>query len=164
MATISFYEASIGLALNSSLTLRGLLTKAQSHPDAATFANARLAPDMFALGFQVEAVSNFSKKAVERLTGRTDIGVWEDKNPRVEGDVYNMDELIARLDKTVALLETVKREDVDAAADKTHTLTLGPLPPMNCTTSQYLLGSRGVDVGKKDFLIYFMADIFPKAE
>ncbi|KAL2128149.1 hypothetical protein VTI74DRAFT_9609 [Chaetomium olivicolor] len=177
MATLPLYDVSIGMALNSMRSLRGILTKAQSHPDAASFATARLHPDMFDLGFQVQTASNFCKKVVERLTGRDDLGVWADKDPRTPESAHTFDELLARVDKTIALLETVQRDAVDAAGGKTHTVTFGPVKA-DCNTAQYVLGyylpnlmfhlttaydilrMKGVELGKADFVKPFVADFF----
>lgn len=171
MATISVYDATIGVANHSLHTLRDLLQKAQDHPDAASMPSLRLVPDMNPLSAQVQYVSNFSKKMVERMAGRT-LDVWEDNEE-------TMEQLFARIDKTIDLLKTVKREDVDPIHGKTVSVSLGRFGEIDTTVSQYVLGfalpnmmfhlsiayallrMKGLDIGKADLLKHFMADFFP---
>lgn len=170
MATIPLYDASIGVANHSLHTLRDLLQKAQAHPDAASMPSLRLAPDMHPLTAQVQYVSNFSKKMVERLAGRT-VDAWEDNEE-------TMEQLFARIDKTIDLLKTVKREDVDAIQGKTLPLKVGPYDGIVATVPQYVLGfalpnmmfhlsiaygllrMKGLEIGKADLLKNFMHDFF----
>jgi hypothetical protein len=70
-----------------------------------------LADDMFPLVKQLQVVTDLAKGAVARLT---DLEV-----PSYEDNETTLDEVYARLDKTVAFLQTVKREDFDGADDKT---------------------------------------------
>jgi hypothetical protein len=76
---------------------------------------------------------------------------------------------MARLDKTIALLETFKPEQIDGTEDKTinlpmhdKTLTFKGLPFLlnyvmpnvyfHVTTAYAILRHNGVEVGKQDFL------------
>ncbi|KAL1843963.1 hypothetical protein VTJ49DRAFT_6367 [Mycothermus thermophilus] len=175
MAAIPLYDATIGLAKQSLETLRDLLVKAQAHPEAASLAQARLIDDMLPFSFQVQTVSNFAKKTVERLTGR-DLGVWEDNETTLE-------QLAARVQKTLDLLDTVKPEDlVKGGADTMHELKFGPNFTLPATTHQYVLGyylpnllfhlstayallrSKGLDIGKRDYLKNFVSPFFPAQE
>lgn len=169
MATVPLYDATIGMATHSLLTLLDLLHKAQAHPDAATLPQARLAPDMLPFTTQIQIVSDFSKKFVERLAGRK-LEVWENNEETLE-------QLVARVEKTIALLKTVKREDVDNAA-KTQTVKMGPLDPVQATLEQYVFGyaqpnllfhlstaylilrNKGFELGKADLLKHFVGDFF----
>ncbi|KAL2117660.1 hypothetical protein VTJ04DRAFT_7320 [Mycothermus thermophilus] len=171
MATLPLYETTILVAKHALETLQHILQKAQSHPEAATIAQARLIEDMLPLSFQVQTVSNFAKKTVERLTGR-DLGVWPD-------DETTLEQLLARVQKTLDLLETVKPEDVEPAATKTHELKIGPTNPFQASTKDYVLGyylpnlffhlstaygilrSKGLDIGKRDYLKSFVLPFYP---
>ncbi|KAK3305615.1 uncharacterized protein B0T15DRAFT_397365 [Chaetomium strumarium] len=171
MAAIPLYDITVGCALDANKTLLHIIKKAQAHPDAASFASARIYPDMLPFTFQVYTVTNFSKKMVERLTARGEsIGAWEDNEETLE-------QLVARVEKTIALLEGVKREEVEP---KEQTISYGPkYHSVQATTNQYVLGyalpnllfhlstaydilrMKGVELGKGDFLKYYAKDIAP---
>ncbi|KAK4102409.1 hypothetical protein N658DRAFT_515118 [Parathielavia hyrcaniae] len=175
MATISLYETTIGVSSRALLTMLDMLEKAKAHDKAhdkaASLAEARLYEDMLPFRAQVLIASNFGKKMVERLTKR-ELGVWED-------DEKTLDELVARVQKTLDLLKTVKPEDLDAAAAQTQTIKFGPADPVEATTSQYVLGyalpnlffhlstaygilrMKGLALGKADYITHFVADFFP---
>ncbi|KAK3902512.1 hypothetical protein C8A05DRAFT_15441 [Staphylotrichum tortipilum] len=172
MATVSLYDASIGVATNSLLTLLDLVKAAQAHEDASSIAALRLAPDMLPFSFQIQTVSNTSKKMVERLTGK-ELDVWPD-------DETTLEQLVARLEKTIDLLKTVKKEELDAQWDavKTVSLKIGPFDPVPATASQYVLGFalpnimfhvstayailrvKGLPLGKAVYLKNYVGDFF----
>jgi hypothetical protein len=161
MAPITVYDVTITLWLNGMKALKAILEKASTHADAATFAAARITPDMLPLSFQVQACSNNIKKGVWRLTGR-EIEAWADEEK-------TMEELVARVDKTIALLATVEPKDLEGVEDKEVELQLGPrsmsldgrtysLYFFHLTTAYDILRGQGVDLGKRDYLGPFMAD------
>ncbi|KAH6623261.1 hypothetical protein F5144DRAFT_356852 [Chaetomium tenue] len=170
MASVSLYDVSIGMSLQTLDTLLDLLKKAQEHPEAATLADARLIDDMKPFSFQIIAVTNFAKKYVERLTAR-EVEVFEDNETTLE-------QLVARVNKTIDLLKAVSREEVDGSDRKTVSLQVGPFKPVDATPSQYVLGfaipnimfhvstaydilrMKGIELGKRDFMNHFMADWF----
>ena len=170
MATLSLYDATIGVSTHSLQTLADLLKKAQAHPEAESLAAARLYPDMLPFSYQIIIVSNFAKKYVERLTGR-ELDVWAD-------DETTLDQLVARVQKTLDLLKTVSRADVEGDAVTKVTLKMGPYPPFDATTQQYVLGyatpnimfhlsiayailrMKGIELGKADLIKHFVADFF----
>ncbi len=168
-STISLYDASIGVSTHALETLLDLLKKAQAHPEAATLAETRLYPDMLPFKTQVLIVSNFGKKMVERLAART-LDVWAD-------DEATLEELTARVHKTLDLLKTVKPEDLNGwPADRTTELKVGPFDPVQATATQYVLGyavpntmfhlsiaygllrMKGIEIGKADLLRHFVSD------
>ncbi|KAK3292910.1 uncharacterized protein B0H64DRAFT_203028 [Chaetomium fimeti] len=171
MATISLYDASIGVSTNALLTLLDIMKKAQAHAEAETLASCRLIEDMLPFSQQVLIVSNFAKKYVERLTGR-ELEVWEDNETTLE-------QLVARVQKTLDLLKTVSRADVDGAQRAKVSLKIGPFDPVDVTVQEYVLGygmpntmfhlttaydilrMKGLDLGKKDFLTHYTAGWFP---
>jgi hypothetical protein len=171
MATISLYDATIGVSTNSLQTLADLLKKAQAHPEAESLAATRLYPDMLPFSYQIIIVSNFAKKYVERLTGR-ELDVWAD-------DETTLEQLVARVQKTLDLLKTVSREDVEGKAVEKVALKMGPYGPFDATTQQYVLGyampnimfhlsiaygilrMKGIELGKADLVKHFVADFFP---
>jgi len=76
---------------------------------------------------------------------------------------------MARLDKTIALLETLKPDEIDGSEEKTITLQLHertltfkgqqylldyvlPNVYFHATTAYAILRHNGVEIGKKDFI------------
>ncbi|KAG7294038.1 hypothetical protein NEMBOFW57_004100 [Staphylotrichum longicolle] len=170
-STIPLYDATIGVSTNSLKTLLDLLKKAQAHPEADTLAATRLYPDMLPFSVQIIIVSNFAKKNVERLAGRQ-LDVWAD-------DETTLEQLVARVEKTLDLLKTVKPEDLDGwSGDRTTEIKIGSFDPVKATASQYVLGyslpnmffhlsiaygllrMKGLELGKADLLKNFVSDFF----
>ncbi len=147
--------------------LSGVLDKAGQFAagkkiDPAVLLNSRLAPDMFALTRQVQVATDLAKNGVARLAGV--------EPPRYEDKEATIDELKARLAKTVAFLKTLDTKSIDSAADREITFPLGPtnkgqmkgddylnhfiLPNVyfHLTAAYAILRHCGVEIGKQDFL------------
>jgi hypothetical protein len=147
--------------------LSGVLDKAQAFATAkkiepSVLLNARLAPDMFALTRQVQAASDLAKNGGARLAGM--------EPPRYEDTETTIEELKARLAKTVAFLKSLDAQAIDASADREISFPLGPtnkgqmkgedylnhfvLPNVyfHATAAYAILRHNGVDVGKMDYL------------
>lgn len=141
------------------------LDKAEAHAtakkfDVNTLLTARLAPDMFPLARQVQSISDNAKGTAARLAG---VAI-----PSFPDEEKTVAELRARLDKTVAFLETLKREQFDGAEARVVTLPwmqgkgfkgldylVGFALPnfyFHATAAYTILRHNGVDVGKMDFL------------
>ncbi len=152
------------LTLNA---LSALLDKAQAHAtakkfDATVLLNTRLAPDMFDMKRQVLIACDLAKNGSARLAGV--------EPPRYEDNETTVDQLKARIAKTLAFLKTVDRAKIDASADREITFPLGPdhkgqmkgddylthfmLPNFyfHCTAAYAILRHCGVELGKQDFL------------
>lgn len=164
--TISMYQASVPPMIKILSNLRHLLERAATHAEAkkidpAVLINARLYPDMFPLSRQVQIATDMAKGAASRLAGN-DV-------PKYEDNEVTFPELVARLDKTIALLETFKPESIDGSEDNTITLPMRDrtltfkglaylldyaLPNIyfHTTTTYAILRHNGVEIGKKDFL------------
>ena len=164
--TISMYQASVPAMIKTLSNLRNLLEKALTHAeikkiDPSVLVNARLYPDMFPLSRQVQIATDMAKGAASRLAGQ--------EVPSYEDNEATFPELIARLDKTIALLATFKPGDIDGSEDRTitlpmrdRTLTFKGLPYLidyvlpnvyfHTTTAFAILRHNGVEIGKKDFL------------
>ena len=130
--------------------------------DPAVLLNSRLAPDMFSLTRQVQVASDLAKIGTARLAGV--------EPPRYEDNEATIDELKARLAKTVAFIKTLDTKSIDAAADREITFPLGPtnkgqmkgddylnhfiLPNVyfHLTAAYAILRHCGVEIGKQDFL------------
>ena len=163
---ISMYSASVPVFVRSLNNLAAILEKAAAHAvvkkiDPAVLVNFRLFPDMLPLSKQIQIASDGAKGGVARLAGA--------EPPAYEDNEISIADLIARLRKTVAYLETIKPEQVDGSEDKTvswktQTSTrtmqgmaylLSHVTPnvyFHVTTAYAILRHCGVELGKQDFL------------
>jgi hypothetical protein len=164
--SISMYLASVPPILRTLINLREILGKAATHAEAkkidpSVLINARLYPDMLPLSHQVQIATDNAKGAVSRLAGM--------EPPKYEDNESTFPELVARIDKTIALLETFKPEQIDGSEDKTITLPMHDrtltfkgmlylldyvLPNIyfHVITAYAILRHSGVEIGKRDFL------------
>ena len=164
--SISMYQASVPRFVNILGNLSNILDKAQAHVDAkkldtATLTTYRLFPDMLPMTKQVQIACDAAKGVVARLAG-VDIPAYEDNE-------NTLAELKARIAKTIAFVESVEREAVEA--DETRTIELKfPNGSMNFTARDFvfnfslpnflfhvvtaygLLRAEGVPLGKMDYL------------
>jgi len=163
---ISMYAASVTPIIRSLNNLRSILENAVAYAEAkkidpSVLINARLYPDMFQLSRQIQIATDVAKGGVSRLAGL--------EPPKYEDNESTFPELLARLDKTIALLKSFKPEQIDGSGDKTITLpmhdrtvTFKGLPYLldfvlpnvyfHVTTAYAILRHNGVEIGKKDFL------------
>jgi hypothetical protein len=147
--------------------LSAILDKAEAHAtakkiDPTVLLHSRLSPDMFDLVRQVQVAADQAKNGSSRLGGV--------EAPRYEDSETTIDQLKARLAKTVAYLKTLDRKQIDSSADREITFPLGPtnkghmkgddylnhfvLPNFyfHLTAAYAILRHCGVDIGKRDFL------------
>jgi hypothetical protein len=146
--------------------LSALLDKGLAHAEAKKFdpavlVNARLAPDMFPLSRQVQIATDMAKAAVARLTGQ--------EPPRYEDTEQTMEELKARIAKTIDYIESAPASAFEGSEDRDIRIPLRDrtlemkglqyvrqwvLPNFyfHVTTVYALLRHNGVDIGKRDFL------------
>ena len=155
------YEFTIPVFAKALRGLRTVLTKAREHglEDEALLAD-RIAPDMFPLSKQVQIATDNAKGAVARLTG-TEMPVFEDTETTIE-------QLLARIDATLAYIESVPQEAFAEAA--TREVTLPYFPGKFMTGFEYTRGyaipnfffhvamtyaivrKNGVAIGKVDYM------------
>jgi hypothetical protein len=160
------YVASVPPIIRSLTNLRTILEKAAAHAEAkkidpSVLINARLYPDMFPLSRQVQIATDVAKGAVSRLAGLDP--------PKYEDNESTFPDLLARLDKTLALLESCKPEQLDGSEDKIIALPMHdktitfkglsylydfvlPNVYFHVTTVYAILRHNGVEIGKQDFL------------
>lgn len=145
--------------------LRAVLGKAAAFAqekgmDEAAFLDDRLAPDMFPLKRQVQVACDNAKGAVARLTGK--------ENPAMEDTEASFAELIARIDKTVAFVNSVSEGDFAGAEERKVILPFFKgkyftgadyllqyaLPNFffHVTVAYALIRKNGVPIGKADFI------------
>jgi uncharacterized protein len=163
---MSMSQASLPVFEIGLNALSGVLDKATAHATAkkiepSVLLQSRLAPDMFALVRQVQVAADHAKSGAARLAGV--------EPPRFEDNETTIDQLKARLAKTVAFLKTVDPKKIDASADREITFPLGPskkghmkgddylnhfvLPNFyfHITAAYAILRHCGVDLGKRDY-------------
>jgi hypothetical protein len=163
---ISMYSASIPAFIRSLANLRAILVKgaehAQTHSiDPNALLGFRLYPDMFPLTRQVQIACDMAKGGAARLAGV--------EPPSFPDDEKTFEDLLARIDKTIAFVHTVTSEQVNGSELRDITLNLrtGPmqfkgqeylnffvLPNLyfHAATAYNILRHNGVGIGKKDFL------------
>lgn len=164
--TISMYQASVPTITRSLANLIAILEKGAAHAEAKKFdpailVNSRLYPDMFALAKQVQIASDTAKGGVARLA-QVEPPAFEDKETTFA-------ELVERLRKTIAFLETLKPQQIDGSEERTVTwqtrtatksmqgmpyLLNHVLPNVffHVATAYGILRHNGVEIGKQDFL------------
>ncbi|MEP7067586.1 MAG: DUF1993 domain-containing protein [Usitatibacter sp.] len=164
--TISMHQAGIPTIIRALSNLAEILEKGEQHAaakkiDPAVLLNGRLYPDMFPLSKQVQIASDISKGGCARLA--------QVEAPAYEDNETTFAELIQRVKKTIAYLETLKAGQVDGSEDRTVTwqtrsatksmqgqpyLLNHVLPNVffHVTTAYNILRHNGVELGKQDFL------------
>jgi hypothetical protein len=160
------YEIAVPPMIRSLTNLRSILEKAATHAETKKIApsvlvNARLYPDMFPLVRQVQIATDVAKGAVSRLAGV--------EPPKYEDVETTFEELFARVDKTVALLESTDPKQLEGSEENTillpmhdKTVTFKGLPYLvdfvlpnvyfHVATVYAILRHNCVEIGKKDFL------------
>jgi uncharacterized protein len=163
---ISMYQSSVPVLIHMLGNLSAILDKGAAYAEAKKFdgavlVNSRLFPDMFPLSKQIQIATDMAKGCAARLAGV--------EPPKYDDGETTLADLKARIDKTVAYLNTFKPAQIDGSEEKTITLQMrtGPLTfpgqqyllnfvlpnfYFHVTTSYNLLRHSGVEVGKMDFL------------
>lgn len=164
---MSMYAASVPVFQHMLRNLSHVLEKGEANAQARKFepsvlAAARLAPDMLPLTRQVLIACDAAKNGVARIAGV--------EAPRFEDNEASFAELKARIQKTLAFLETVPAAKLDGTEDKEITFPVGRdstktmkaqaylttwvLPNFffHVTTAYAILRHNGVDLGKTDYL------------
>lgn len=164
--SFSMYQASVP-ALTAFLTnLSAILAKAAASAEArkidpAVFIGARIAPDMFPLSRQVQIACDMAKGAAARLSGR--------EVPSFADTETSFAELDARIQKTLAFIQSIPASEIDGSEERAISLKAGPtelhfkgadyltsfvLPNFffHITAAYAILRHNGVDLGKKDYL------------
>jgi len=163
---ISMYQASAPVFAQGLRALVGILNKATAHCaarkiDPSALIQARLYPDMLPFNRQIHLCTDFAKGCTARLAG-ADLTVFADTET-------TFPELIARAEKTLAIVEGFSAAQIDGSEDKDITLVrrgessivkgrtylLEQAMPnfyFHLTTAFDILRHNGVEIGKKDFL------------
>ena len=164
--SLSIYQGTVELFIPMLGNLANMLVKAKAFAeakklDAGVLEGLRIAPDMFALRRQVQLTTDFAKNSTARLAGI--------EAPKFPDEEQTLDELIARIERTVEWLKTVTPTQLEGAETRhivlplrTRTLEMDGLPFIqkwalpnfyfHLTTTYALLRQAGVELGKQDFL------------
>ena len=145
--------------------LQVCLNKAEQYAAAKEFdvdvlLTSRLAPDQHHFIYQVQSACDYVKGAAGWLSGQTP--------PKHEDNEKTIDELRERIRKTLAFVESIRREQYAQASKKEVRLSWAPgkviegidyllqvtIPNVffHITTAYAILRHNGVDVGKMDYL------------
>jgi uncharacterized protein len=163
---ISMYETLVPTANRMLGNLSKFLDKAAAFAetkkiDVSVLLNGRLAPDMFTLTRQVQIACDMLKGAAARLSG-TEI-------PKYEDNETTIDELKARIARTLAFVNSVAAAKFSGSEDRDIVLQVRgserrlkglnylrdyALPNMyfHVTTTYAILRHNGVELGKPDFI------------
>jgi hypothetical protein len=146
--------------------LIAILQKGAAHAEArkidpSVLVTARLFPDMFPLSRQVQIASDQGKGGTARLAGL--------EPPKYEDNETSFPQLVARVEKTIVFMDTVRPDQIDGSEGRKITLVAGGntlnflglpyltqfvLPNLyfHSTTAYNILRHNGVELGKLDFL------------
>jgi len=163
---ISMYQVSVPVFLKTLANLAAILDKGAAFAaarkiDPSVLLAYRLAPDMLNLTRQVQIAADHAKRAPARLAG-IEAPVYEDNET-------SFADLKARIDKTIAFVNTLKPAQIDGSEARDITLKIGgssqtlsgqayllhnALPNFffHVTTAYAILRHCGVEIGKKDFI------------
>ena len=164
--TISMYQASAARFANMLGNLSAILDKAQAHCEARkidplVLTTFRLYPDMFPFSRQVQIACDTAKGAVARLAGV--------EIPRHEDVEKTLQDLKARIAKTLDFVQSVKAERIEGSEEQEIVLQMrsgerrytglqylmGHALPnfyFHVTTAYNILRHNGVELGKADYL------------
>ena len=164
--TISMYAASAPVLKRNLANLAAVLDKAAAHCAAHNITEpamlqARLFPDMFTFTKQVQVAADFAKAGVGRLAGV--------EPPKFDDTEQSLADLKARVEKTIAYIETFTAAQIDGSEEKQVSYMMGKFPIdmkgqayllgfilpnfyFHYTTAYNLLRHNGVGLGKGDFI------------
>jgi len=165
MAT-SMYQVSLPVFIKHLNGLVGCMKKAQAlyaekKYDEATLLSYRFYPDMFSFTRQIQAMTDHARNCTALLAGV--------EAPKFEDNEKSLAELTARVEKTVAFLNTVKPAQIDGTEEKAVTVKMRDrelnlkgqelllnrsLPNFyfHATTAYDIMRHNGVELGKRDFM------------
>ena len=163
---ISMYQVSLPVFVRHLNGLAGCMKKAQAlyaerKYDESGLLGYRLHPDMFGLARQVQVACDHAKNCAALLAGL--------EAPKYEDNEKSLAELIARVEKTIEYLNTVKPQQVDGSEEKSVTIKMRdretkytglellmnrsmPNFYFHTTTAYDIIRHNGVEVGKRDFM------------
>jgi hypothetical protein len=165
--SFSMSQASVPVFEIELNALSAILDKAEAFAaakkiDPTVLLHTRLAPDMFDLTRQVQVATDQARRGAARLAGV--------EAPSYEDNETTIEQLKARVAKTIGYLKTLDRKQIDAAADREITFPLGGTTKGQMQGGDYLnhfvlpnfyfhaaaayaiLRHCGLEIGKRDFM------------
>jgi hypothetical protein len=164
--SLSMSQASIPVFVQLLTAASNVLDKAAAHAEAkkidpSVLLATRLFPDMFPLTRQIQIATDQAKGCAARLAGL--------EVPKYEDNEKTIDDLKARIAKTIAFVQSIDAAKIDGTEDKDLKIPLGPqerafkgqaylinfvLPNFyfHLTTAYNILRHCGVEIGKRDYL------------
>jgi hypothetical protein len=164
---ISMYNASVPVFKQLLNSLNAILAKANEHVehnklDPNTLLQASLYPDMFNFTRQVQIANDFAKGVTARLAG-IEVPVYEDNE-------VSFNDLQARIAKTIHFISSIEPTKIEGSEEieiitrpgtpkekkftgLSYLLHYG-LPQFffHVTTAYDILRSKGIDIGKRDYM------------
>jgi hypothetical protein len=161
----SIYTYTVPVFIKALGGLRGVLEKGKIHlvstnGSEADFMNACLAPNMYPLVKQVQVATDNAKGATARLSGG--------EAPVFEDNETTIDQLFARIDKTIAYLQTFPESAFKGAAERHIVIKYFPgkhltgfdyareyaIPNFffHVTVAYALVRHQDVEIGKGDYI------------
>jgi hypothetical protein len=164
--SLSMSQASIPVFVQLLTAASNVLDKAAAHAEAkkidpSVLLATRIFPDMFPLSRQIQIATDQAKGGAARLAGL--------EVPKYEDNEKTIDELKARIAKTIAFVQSIDAAKINGSEDKDLKIPLGPterafkgqaylinfvLPNFyfHLTTAYNILRHCGVEIGKRDYL------------
>jgi hypothetical protein len=165
--SISMHSASVPVFVRMLNNLSSWLDKAAAHAqtkkfDAKVLLAARLYPDMLPFTSQVQIACDTAKFGVARLAGGD--------APKFDDTESTIDELKARIAKTIEYVQSVPAAKLDGTEEKTVSVPRRDKDPLqvpgetylkhqvlpnfffHVTTAYAILRHNGVEIGKGDYL------------
>jgi hypothetical protein len=166
MTTISMYQACVPVCARALRNLRAVLQKGEAFAKEKSIGDdallqARLILDMLPLVRQVQIATDMAKNGACRLAGI--------EPPKFEDDETSVEQLYARIDRAIAIIEGLTPAQLDGSESRAITLQmrtgemkfvgqeylLGFVLPnlfFHCTTTYAILREAGAPIGKMDFI------------
>lgn len=159
------YTVTVPEFKRSLLALRAILVKAEAFVaekkiEDKVLLGAYLAPDQFPLVKQVQIACDNAKGTAGRLAGV--------ELPKMEDNESTLKELEARIDKTIAFLDTLKEEQFEGSEERDIAIYFMPGKCLSgveylntlglanfyfhLTTAYSILRHNGLNIGKTDFM------------
>ena len=164
--SISMHQISVPVFTRMLTNLIAIIEKAAAHCeekkiDPAVLINYRLYPDMFAFAKQIQIATDAARNGTAYLAGA--------EPPKFDNTEQTFAELIERVKKTIAFVNTFRPEQIDGTEEKDVVIKRGEttvtykgqayllnrvLPNFffHITTAYDILRHNGVELGKKDYL------------
>jgi len=163
---VSFYDIVVPMLITNIASTKAILKKGEEHATSSgagadSLLHARLIDDMKDLIFQIQRISDTVKNGLARTGVIENVAIAD--NEKTFADLY------ARLDKTLELLQSVKKEDFDSKENAEVALPIRgnqykftgvkywsnyavPNFFFHVSMAYALLRKQGVPIGKMDFL------------